>query len=116
MVERMRGSEARMIIGDIRKLAAAYKLANGTCTGMTTADVNIGTAQDQIPSSCRASHWFFYYIEVPGWGGGNLVYVTGSRCGPGGGGRSPEWPVWGNNIQLIVNVAAGTDTWLYGIY
>ncbi len=38
MVEKSRGAEARMIIGDMRKLAYSYWLANGTLIGMVDSD------------------------------------------------------------------------------
>ena len=86
MVEKARGAEARQIFGDIRNLAYAYRLANGTVTGMTDADVNIGTAADQIPSylgGCRSSHYFSYavwgYISPDPW-----VVIYAYRCSAGG--------------------------------
>ncbi len=51
MVEKSRQAEAKMILGDIRKLTYAYYLANGSLTGITDVNVNIGTASDQIPSA-----------------------------------------------------------------
>ncbi len=62
-VERGRGAEARMILGDIRKIAYEYWLQNGTLTGITNSYLNIGVSSDQIPGSpgaCRSSHWFRY--------------------------------------------------------
>jgi len=61
-VEKARGAEARMILGDMRKLAMAYYLENGSFTGLTNTDVNVGTAPDQIPSACRSTHYFYYSI------------------------------------------------------
>jgi len=37
MVEKTRSTEAKMIFGDVRKLAYQYRLENGTIAGMTDA-------------------------------------------------------------------------------
>ena len=42
MVERARGAEARQNIGYMRKLAAAYRLQNGSVTNIGYSDVNVG--------------------------------------------------------------------------
>ena len=60
MVEKSRGVEARMILGHIRDLAYEYYLQNGTYTGLTNSDVNIGISSDQIPSTSRSTHYFNY--------------------------------------------------------
>jgi hypothetical protein len=46
MVEKTRGAEATVILGDIRNLAYKYRLENGTINGIQNSDVNIGTAAD----------------------------------------------------------------------
>jgi len=80
MMERARRAEAKQIIGDMRKLAIAYWLANGTVTGISNADVNIGTAEDQIPSQCRSSHYYRYHAEISG----PYLYQQAIRCTSGG--------------------------------
>ncbi len=85
MVERARGAEARMILGDMRKLAFAYRLANGTLTGITNADLNVGTDVDQIPGTgygnCRSSHYFIYKLE-DGCCADPMVSLRASRWRP----------------------------------
>ncbi len=62
MVEKSRGAEAKAILGDIRKLAVAFWLQNGTISGFAAANANIGTAEDQIPSACVSTHYFSYGV------------------------------------------------------
>ncbi|MDD5155262.1 MAG: prepilin-type N-terminal cleavage/methylation domain-containing protein [Candidatus Omnitrophica bacterium] len=86
VVERGRQAEARAILGDIRKFAYDYWFKNGTVTGMANADVNIGTSADQIPSSCRNTHYFRYqvggYSEPYNW-------YDAYRCTADG--KTPNW-------------------------
>ncbi|MDD5692846.1 MAG: prepilin-type N-terminal cleavage/methylation domain-containing protein [Candidatus Omnitrophica bacterium] len=65
VVERSRGAEARMVLGDIRKLAYEYYLENGTTAGITNAHVNIGGSAGQFPSPCRSTHYFQYAMTAP---------------------------------------------------
>ncbi len=128
MVEKSRGAEARVIIGDIRKLTAAYRLANGSITDMAIADVHIGTAEDQIPSACASTHYFSYDIGTPA---DPLIIITAVRCTSGGrapqclamdtgvGGlwvghayAAPKSPLGPSHyLQLISNLATGVDAW-----
>ncbi len=104
MVERARGVEARVILGDIRKLAAAYRLENGTVTGFAAVNANIGTDADQIPAVCRSSHYFAYSLL------GALdpsLQVQASRCT--GGGKVPNGGA--RRIFLSSNLVVGTDSW-----
>jgi len=102
MVERGRGAEAKMIMGDIRKLAIAYRLANGSVTGMTNANVNIGESADQIPSGCKSTHYFSYGIDANSdpW-----IYVYAARCTAGG--KSP--PGVKHLYILGTNLVTGED-------
>jgi len=103
MVERARGAEARAILGDIRKFAAAYKLENGTITGMLPASVNIGTAADQIPSACTGTHYFSYGVVA-----GATLATTATRCISGG--KTPQGILAGTLI-LTSDLTTGVDTW-----
>ncbi len=126
MVERARGVEARVILGDIRKLAAAYRLENGTVARFAAANANIGTAADQIPSACASTHYFSYDItpEDPS------VIITASRCSSGG--KAPQRLAGVTSegglllgaayaqtvplppsryLRLISNLATGYDAW-----
>ena len=104
-VEKSRGTEAKMIIGQIRKLAFAYRLENGTITGMTESDVNIGTLDNQIPSTCRTSHYFYYGL---GTISDPVFYVYANRCTSGG--KSPQGTTAGDLIRLNANLSS-SDTW-----
>jgi len=110
MVEKGRYAEARQILGDLRKLAIAYRLANGTITGITNADVNIGTAADQVPSSCRSSHYFWYYVS--GATADPLFVALAGRCTSGG--KPPQGPTvtgYEDRLYLWSNLTTGADTW-----
>lgn len=104
MVDRARGAEARMILGDIRKFAAAYRLENGTVSGIAVANVNIGTAADNIPSACTGTHYFSYGITSSD----PSVTITATRCTTGG--KTPQG-VSGLTLILTSNITTGVDTW-----
>ncbi|HTY44948.1 MAG TPA: prepilin-type N-terminal cleavage/methylation domain-containing protein [Patescibacteria group bacterium] len=106
MIEKSRGAEAKAILGDIRKLSAGYYLEFGSTasfgTGASTA--HIGTNADQIPSACRASHWFSYSVTSA------ATNVTGvaTRCTAGG--KLPQASTAGD-VQLTSVLSTGVDTW-----
>jgi len=104
-VEKSRGAEARMIIGNIRQLAYEYRLTNGSIVGATNADFNIGTAADQIPGSCRGSHWFQYNVSVVSeeW-----VDIQAWRCTANG--KTPQWNPYGYLQLHIRNFATPQET------
>ena len=107
MVEKGRGAEFRLIFGDMRKLAYAYRLANGTINGITNADLNMGPGVDQIPennSGCRPSHYFRYYI-YPNDTSDPVVALYAYRCTAGG--KSPQYPP-GGCMRLSANLADGS--------
>ena len=101
MVERMREAEARAILGDVRKLAAAYRLANGTITD----DVNIGNNPDQIPRVCTGTHYFAYYINDISDPSVNVIAI---RCTSGG--KSPQG-VRDYTVELTSNLVTEADVW-----
>ena len=108
MVERARGAEAKMILGDMRNLAFAYRLANGTITGITGANLNIGPAADQIPDSCRSTHYFRYYVDN-GYADPYL-YLDAFRCNSGG--KDPQGPAGTHALYLWVDLTGQTpDRW-----
>jgi prepilin-type N-terminal cleavage/methylation domain-containing protein len=86
IVEKGRGAEARRILGDMRKLAYDYYLQNGTYTGITNADFNLGTGSDKIPGACTSTHYFWY--GAISWTSATTFYACGTRCSSGG--KSPQ--------------------------
>ncbi len=119
MTERGRGAEARMVMGDMRKFAYQFWLENGTLTGITNADVNLGAAP-LFPTSCRSSHYFVY---------GGVGETTSTTF------RSVAWRCTANGkppqglpsdstmcascrvLQFDSNFETGTDTWTtWGVY
>jgi len=110
MVERSRGAEAKAILGDIRKFAAAHYLEFNALNGTPAYDItraNIGPADDQIPLTCRGSHYFSYGISVSD---ATTVVITATRCGAAGKGGAAG-PAVGNTLILTANVASGSDIW-----
>ncbi len=107
MVERARGAEAKAILGDIRKLAIAYRLANGTIIGFAAdqANANIGTSEDQIPGTCRSSHYFRYSVVNPIF---QRIVITATRCISDG--KDPQG-LAASTLTLTVYFALGTDSW-----
>ncbi|MFA4854663.1 MAG: prepilin-type N-terminal cleavage/methylation domain-containing protein [Candidatus Omnitrophota bacterium] len=105
-VEKTRGTELRMAIGEIRQLARAYYLENGTTAGITIGYLNMGTGSDQIPTSCRSSHYFTYNM---GGESSPTMQMWGSRCTSGG--KTPPGPQ-GCWTQLNENMATGAQQWL----
>ena len=110
MVERSRGAEAKAILGDVRKFAAAHYLEFNALNGTPAFDItraNIGPADDQIPSVCRPSHYFSYSI---GGLGATFLTITATRCGAAGKGGAAG-PAVGNTLTLDTNVSTGVDSW-----
>jgi prepilin-type N-terminal cleavage/methylation domain-containing protein len=107
MVEKARGAEARMILGDMRTLTAAYFLANGSLTGISASDCNVGTAADQIPLSgnCRSSHYFSYNVE---YYSPTRVILSAVRCSSGG--KTPQGPP---NCALCIDFRTDTGDFWY---
>ncbi len=104
MIEKARGAEAKAILGDIRKFAAAYRLEYGD---VTDDGANIGAADQNFPSACRASH-YFKYSQV--WAD-PLLTITASRCAVGTG-KTPGFATY--DITLASDLATGIDNWTYG--
>jgi len=108
MVERARGAEARAILGDIRKLAYAYRLENGTAAGFAAVNANIGTGADNIPSACtgQTTHYFSYGVVATT---DPTVVITATRCTAGG--KTPIGIAPAGTLVLTSNVTTGVDTW-----
>ena len=86
MVEKSRRAEAKMILGQMLRLATAYRLENGVITGVANGDLNLGTSADQIPTSCRSTNYFSYgfYLGFPD----PYIGLFATRCTSGG--KSPQ--------------------------
>jgi len=110
MVERARGAEAKAILGDIRKFAAAYYLEYADLSSFGDTEANIGGGADQIPGpaggNCRPSHYFSYAIATTA----STVTATATRCAAGG--KIPQGgTAAGNTVQLVSDMTTGVDTW-----
>lgn len=105
MAERARAAEARTILGQIRGTAASLSLELGTLVGTSALQVGIGANIDQIPSSCRPTHYFSYAYAPSGT---DSFTATATRCVDGG--KKPQGATAGT-LTLTTDFAAGTDNW-----
>ncbi len=107
VLEKSRQSEARAAIGVIRENALSYRLDKGTTTGMTDSNVGIGS---DIPSSCAATHYFYYHID---YNSDPSLHIAGCRCTSGG--KFPQGTSGGGQgIWLDYNVQTGSQVWHTG--
>lgn len=108
LVERSRGAEAKIIIGDIRNLANAHVLENGLTASLNNTNVNIGAGGTQIPNACRPQYFFGYGV---GYVNPTLT-ITATRCTAGG--KTPDRLATGGpwTLTLVLPLdGSGTDTW-----
>lgn len=83
ILEMGRGTEAMMILSQIRTFAHVYRLENATIDGIQDSGVGIGTAPDQIPKNCLPSHYFAYWLNT-GSIADPVIGVYVQRCSTGG--------------------------------
>jgi len=110
VVEKSRSSEAKMIMGQIRDVAAGYYIDHQTLAPFDSAAAGIGAGTYLIPETCRNSHYFIYEV-IASTPTGFTSLAT--RCLAGG--KSPQGPVDGT-VQLVTDfasVAGDQDTWSY---
>lgn len=105
-IERSRSTEAKAIIGALRKDAATYFMTYGSLSAVTNADVGIGTNPDQAPSTCRYSHYFSYGMAAAT----PTITFTATRCTTGAGGKTPGNPI-ATSVILTSGMSSGIDNW-----
>lgn len=107
VIERGRGAEAKTILGNLRNFAAAHYLENNSLTSpaFDATRAGLGTADDQIPSSCHTAHYFSYGISTTA----TTLTATATRCGATG--RGGNSPAAGRTLILTTTLPAGTDSW-----
>lgn len=116
IVERSRWTEARVILGNIRKSTIIYWLERGTTAGISNADVNTGTTSDQIPSSCRPSHYFYYDIYTDTYWVNPWAVGRAFRCTSGGKEPQATEPIGPmNNVELAFTAdGSQPEQWCFG--
>jgi hypothetical protein len=78
----------------------------GTLSGIAAVKLSLGTSMDQIPSTCRTSHYFSYTF---GTAGGTANFTgTATRCTSGG--KVAQGTTAGTLILTTV-MSTGVDTW-----
>jgi len=105
-----------MVLGQMRTLAYQYRLENGTITGVTDADLNLGGTSG-VPkySTCNDKYWFAYYIATST---DPIIRLDAYRCTSGGKSPQATGETFGsaaNMISISSNLATGTDTWYIGV-
>jgi prepilin-type N-terminal cleavage/methylation domain-containing protein len=105
MIERSRGAEGKALLGDIRKYATGYYMEYGTLSAITSVSLSIGTAMDQIPGTCRTSHYFSYTFGTPAV---STLSSTATRCTTGG--KVPTGTSAGT-LVLSTDMSTGVDIW-----
>ncbi len=105
LIENMRGAEAKVNIGSMRRAQQVYYLANGTVTGITDSDLNLGSGSDQLPKSCNSNFYFRYDY----WFGADpTLGLAAYRCTSAG--KTPQGTTaWRLNIDY--NAATGSLIW-----
>lgn len=108
LIEKSRGAEARAILGDIRKKAAAYRLEKGTLAGAGDAAMDITEIEGDIPSKCASSHYFSYGVAVED----PTITITATRCAAGTG-KTPgaAAATAGQTLTLKATLTTGADVW-----
>ncbi len=99
VIEKGRTSEAKAMLGAIRKIEIGYNLENATYT--TAANLPIG-----FPSACTGTHYFSYSITP------SSSTATATRCGPGAGGKSPDGSAYSITINFDTGVWSGTTGYI----
>ena len=118
VIEKSRGAEARGILGDLRKLAAAYRLERGTFTVdpyiMSDSDLGLGIELGDIPLDggagvgCRVSHYFKYSFDCAA---DPECTFTATRCDNTETGKNPPGPTLPapGTLTLTTNFSTGVD-------
>lgn len=114
MIERSRGAEARAILGQIRSMAAGMYMNKYSLTGFNNDEAGIGITDEQVPSVCRKTHYFYY--NVSSVGNANNLAIMAHRCNTKGGegetgGKVPDATAVGNLTLKIDLSSTGGDTW-----
>jgi prepilin-type N-terminal cleavage/methylation domain-containing protein len=114
IVETARSAEAKSVIGSLRNNVLEFYLNNGTVTGISQADVGIGTASG-IPDTsvgCDSNHYYAYHFWNCGPGGcgtGVDYNISAVRCLTGG---KPPQGSSDFSYGFLENLQTGLNRWL----
>lgn len=111
MIERSRGAEAKMIMGQIRTTAAGYYMDTNDLTNFDNDEAGIGSEDKMIPDSCGGTHYFYYNVTNTGTNG---LTIMAERCNTesGGGGKSPDAPSAANlTLEVDFSSTGSGDSW-----
>jgi prepilin-type N-terminal cleavage/methylation domain-containing protein len=88
VVEKGRVAEVRVIFGNIRTQSITYYLERGSLSGLTNADLSIGSNPDQIPSACVSTNYFRYSC---GPSSSTVMFCYAYRCTANG--KTPNYNI-----------------------
>jgi len=108
VAEKARGAEARVFLGHMRTLAAAFRLEKGTLVGITASDLGMSAN----PQPCDSANYFSYSISSVS---STTIVLNAARCcGGGATGKEPQGQLIAGdrpNIALEENFETGSITW-----
>lgn len=109
IIEKSRGAEPKAILGSLRQMATAYRLENNNVTGISDAQLSLGSSAGDIPTLCagQESHFFQYNATCAE----PTCTFKATRCSTGG--KKPEGgTVYGGKVlNLTSNFTSGSDLW-----
>lgn len=107
MIERSRGAEARMIMGQVRTTAAGYYMDTNDLTTFDNDEAGIGSEDKMIPDSCGETHYFYYDVTNTSTDG---LMIMAERCTSGG--KSPDAPSAANlTLEVDFSSTGSGDSW-----
>lgn len=110
VIERSRGAEARVVLGNIRTQAAGLFLETKDISALSATQVGIGPAAsaDMIPDACagQTRNYFSYALTSSTITG---FVATATRCTTGG--KPPSLSGTAGTLTLTTDFPTGVDTW-----
>lgn len=94
MIEKGRGTEARVVLGYIRTAQEIYRLENNSYTG------TINQLVVSVPTTCQPTHYFSYDTALNGVG----FTATATRCTSGG--KNPQGQAGWSLVLSVANFTA----------
>lgn len=110
-LEKARGAEARMVLGNMRSMCGGLFSRDGSTDSCTADNLLIGAGQGKVPgpaaSQCRQSNFFWYNVSQAT---ADRVTFVATRC-VGAAGKQPGGDVPAQNLTLTINFSSGLDSW-----
>ena len=104
-IEKARGAEARVVLGQLRIQCAAIYMAERKTDSCTAGNLRIGLTKDMVPLDCRGTHFFEYEIAAQS---GDSLTILARRCTANGKTPQASTPAV---LRLVTDFAQGIDIW-----